>query len=147
TVGLIASTNIGDMSVTLLNAGDASNFAVGNWVCVCGLELQHGGFPPNFQFYEYRLITNISGTTVTLNAPLANQYLSTWPQNDTKDGPAAIWLMDSTWNSNVAIYGLTFIANPQFDAAGRTVALYDVVLPAVDNVAPSTNQTFFSFFS
>jgi len=147
TVALISTANIGDSSVTLLNPSDAANFAVGRWVCVCGLELQHGGFPPNFQFYEMRRITNIVGSVITLSAPLANQYLSTWPLNDTNDGPASIWLLDTTWDSNISIYGLRFDVNGELVLNGRTVQLYDVSVEDISAADISANQSFWSFYS
>ncbi len=142
--GLINTANIGDTSITLKNIGDAANFAIGNWVCVCGLEMQHGGFPPNFQFYEYRKITNIVGAQVFFSGPLTNQYLSTWPQNDINDGPAAIWLMDSTWDSTTTIYGMRFIDDGSFaiNFPGRSATINNVSIPSGSSFAPSSNQSF-----
>lgn len=146
--GLIQSTTPGDTSVTLITAGDASNYIVGDWVCVCGLELQHGGFPPNFQFYEFRMITAINGGLVSLSSALSNQYLSTWPTSDPKDGPAAIWPMVSAWNAIAAIYGINVVeTGGQINVNGRTVTLQDVTIPRVKNVAFSANQTISAFFT
>lgn len=148
TPSLINTTTIGDTSVTLKNAGDASKYSVGNWACVCGLELQHGGFPPNFQFHEFRLITSIVGSLITFAAqPLVNQYFSTWPQNDVNDGPAALWLMAPNWNSRTEIHGVTFLPGGEWIPGGKTVAFYDSVIPNDSGFAISGNQSFFSFYS
>ena len=75
----IQSVSAGATSVDLMTSADASKFSVGQWVLVCGLSLQTWGYPPNWQFFEYKQITNISGPVVTFSDGLAHSYKSTWP--------------------------------------------------------------------
>src|SRR6266511_2467905 len=78
----IQSVSAGATSVDLMTSADASKFSVGQWVLVCGLSLQTWGYPPNWQFFEYKQITNISGSVVTLADALDYSYKSTWPVVD-----------------------------------------------------------------
>src|SRR5262249_4287120 len=136
-------------SLTLVNAGDAAIFSIGDWIYITGIELQTCcGFPPNFQRFESRLITNISGSTITINAPLTNTYLTTWPsiQSDNSmnnNGPARIYKMQPNWNVSYTIYGGTVTAttppNDQDQLAGRNIAIYDTVFQTT-NTAPSVVQ-------
>lgn len=148
----IVSANAGDGSVTLVTAVDASIFSVGDWIAITGLELQTCcGFPPNFQFYEYRQITSITGTTtkvIALSAPLTNSYLSTWPsiQSDGSmgnNGPAKIFKMQPNWNQNTSLYGLTInvttFPSSQDQLHGRNVQVYDMTSKA-ENTSFSVNQ-------
>lgn len=138
----------GDATVTLVTASDALRFSVGDWICVDALELQTSGFPPNFAFFEYRLITAITGTTTkvfTLSSPLTKTYKSTWPLIDagsgsTTDlaGPATIHVMQPSWNANTTIYGLTVPASAGgVNSSGRDIVHYDVVFNGTGN-APTT---------
>lgn len=147
----INSANIGDTSVTLITPGDASKFSVGSWINVNGLELQYGGFPGNWQFNEYRLITAINGSTITLNAPLKNSYSSAWPLADIGNiggfddgGPASIYLMEPSWNVNLTALGFSVLAPSQLVVTGRSVAVYDSVIV---NYAPSASIYNWLFFS
>jgi hypothetical protein len=150
TVGLLQSAATNDTSVTLITAGDSSNYSVGQWICVCGLELQNGGYPPNFQFYDLRLITAINAGTgvISLNAPLSHVCLSTWPSNNVKDGPCAVWPLLASWNSIATVYGLTVLDNgQQMPITGRTTAFYDMVIPVSRNVAVTQTQSHFAAFT
>jgi hypothetical protein len=80
TAGRIETAAAGSNTITLVNSGDASKFSVGNWVLVCGLGLMRAdSYPLSFQYFEYRKITTESGNRLTLDAPLAYDYKSTWP--------------------------------------------------------------------
>jgi hypothetical protein len=140
----INSANVGDSSVVLITPGDAAKFSVGSWVNVNGLELQFGGFPGNWQYNEYRLITAINGSTITLNAPLTNSYSSAWPLADIgaiggfdDGGPASIYLMEPSWNVNLTALGFSvLLPNNQIIVTGRDVSVYDSV---IFNYAPSAS--------
>lgn len=79
---LIQSVSAGATSVTLLDAADVSKFTVGRWILICGLSLQESGYPPNWQWNEFRQITDVTGSVVSFSGALANDYLSTWPAPD-----------------------------------------------------------------
>lgn len=127
----IQTASAGDSSVVLVSGGDASKFSVGDWITVSGLAIQTGGVPPAWQFFDHRLITNISGSTITLNQSITNDYKSTWPQPDDAytGGPAGIYKFQPSWNTNLQVYGLTIRgAGTQACMTGRDIAIYDMVM-------------------
>ncbi|MBZ5616229.1 MAG: hypothetical protein LAO23_19650 [Acidobacteriia bacterium] len=149
-VALIQTANVGDTVVTLIDPSKAANYPVGRWVCACGLELQHGGYPPNFKNYQYRLITavNLGTGQITLHHPIEKQILSTWPLNDILDGPAALWLMDTHWDADLEMHGVHFDPGAgQVNFVLREIRLYDVVIARDDAPAPSSLQSFSMFFT
>ena len=148
-VAYIQSATAGSTTVQLATASDVSKFSVGRWVMLEADGLQDFGDPGNFQLFEYRLITSISGSAgsppviITLNSPLANTYLSTYPDTGVR-GPAALSLLEPNWNVNLTIYGLTFASfgfnGGQAIIQGRIVQLNDVVFAATaDNPAPTVS--------
>jgi hypothetical protein len=161
----ITTVSAGSTSLQLVTNSDGTKLAVGQWVAVTGIQLQNGGYPPNFQFHEYELITALSGCggsttcTVTVNRPLTNSYKSTWPvyapgSSSTIDygGPASIYIMGPSWNTNQQIYGLTYTNLPplcgqEVNIIGRNIAVYDMPFQVVagctgvSGPAPSTLET------
>src|SRR5262249_51835691 len=133
----IQTVSAGATNINLITAADASKFSVGQWILVGGLELQGGtggqpGYPPNFQFFEYKQIANISGSVVTLADPLDNSYKSTWPligNNSGVDegGPATIYALDPQFDTQQTILGLEVTADMNLGAvymsAGRSTIL------------------------
>lgn len=89
----IQTANKGATSVTITGAGntllgpaDASLFSVGQYILITGLGTQvPNSYPPNFQFFEYRKITAIVGSTLFFDDSLKNDYKSTWPYIDAFD--------------------------------------------------------------
>ena len=104
-----------------------------------GLELQGGAggipdYPPNFQFFEYKQISNISGSVVTLASPLVNSYESTWPVVDSDlggivnvGGPATIYALGPAFDAQQTILGLEVTADKfsgaVFMSAGQNLIL------------------------
>jgi hypothetical protein len=85
----------GATSVTLLNPADVSQFFVGQWILIAGLGLQTGdSYPPNFQYNEYRQITDIVGSTLSFTKGLRFSYKLTWPEIDA--GQVTIDIANST---------------------------------------------------
>jgi hypothetical protein len=154
----IQTVSAGATSVDLVTPADASKFSVGQWVLVSGLELQGGaggigGFPPNFQFFEYKQIVNISGSVVTFASPLANSYESTWPVVDSLQGgsfnvggPATIYALGPTFDAQQTILGLEVTANPNhnngavFMEAGLSLVLDGMKFDGL-GPAPSVGQS------
>lgn len=123
---LIAQANAGDSAVTLLIGADASKFTVGRWILISGLALQNFGYPPNWQYNEYRKISGISGSVVSLTEPLTFTYLTTWPAvNDLgfEGGPATIWALSSAFECNHLYFGLTCTADGVATAGGLNTTL------------------------
>jgi Tryptophan-rich Synechocystis species C-terminal domain len=153
----IQTVSAGATSVDLITPADASKFSVGQWVLVSGLELQGGsggqpGYPPNFQFFEYKQIVNISGSVVTFASPLANSYESTWPVVDSLQGgavnlggPATIYALGPAFGAQQTILGLEVTANANNNGAVFMDAGLSLVLDGMKfdglGPAPSVGQS------
>jgi hypothetical protein len=61
----------------------AAFLSVGQWILITGISMQAGGYPPNFQYNEFRKITSIVGNVVSWDEPLVYEYKQTWPLCDT----------------------------------------------------------------
>jgi hypothetical protein len=153
----IQTVSAGATSVDLITPADASKFSVGQWVLVSGLALQGGaggipGYPPNFQFFEYKQIVNISGSVVTFASPLANSYESTWPVvsdpggTANLGGPATIYALGPAFGAHQTILGLEVTANPSnfngavFMDAGLSLVLDGMKFDGL-GPAPSVGQS------
>jgi hypothetical protein len=90
TSGFLNSAKPGDTTVTLKSAADVGKFHVNGWVCIAGLSLMTYGYPPNIQYVEYHKVTAINGSTLTLDAPLRETYLDTWPLIASGSDPNAL---------------------------------------------------------
>ena len=77
TAAPIATVGAGSTTVT------ATGFtgAIGDEVLIYGFDQQNSGFPPNYRYFERHYVTGISGTTITLDAPLTYSYNAAWPYN------------------------------------------------------------------
>ena len=139
---LVQNFNPGDSAVTLVTPGDVSIFSVGDWVSANCISMQNGGDPPNFYRFNYRSITNISGSVLTLNSPLDIQCKTTFPANSNAGvtrGPASLFKMIDSWNTDVTVYGLTTNTTPEYQPIiqGRKIALYNVTFGNVNDAAPT----------
>lgn len=134
---LIQTARAGDTVLTLKTIGDASKFWPGLWMCIGGLSLQdpynqQSSWPPNLGFFEYVQIQSISGASITLTAPLRQNYLSTWPTFNpgpptgfAVTGPAAIYGMAFNWDSFISISGPHFGDFFEVGAEGRSMRIKD----------------------
>lgn len=148
---LLQTVSAGSGSITLINSGDASKFSIGKWIIISGLSLQRFGYPPNWQVFEYRKVTGVTGSVISLSSPLSYSYKSTWPQTDLGDasntplgGPASAYVLNDAWDQDLTIYGLKSVqtANGVFSAA-RAITLINFGTNAGgDGPAPSTSQTY-----
>lgn len=149
--GLIQNVIAGDTAVTLKTGSDAARFSVGDWVCVNGLGLQHGGFPPNQQYLEYRVITAINGSVISLSGSLRFDYKSNWPIADLlpTQGPAIISKMQPTWDINIQVFGATLVSSSfQNLFQGRTVISTDIQVRGQNTgIAPTTGDSLWFFNS
>lgn len=130
----IQSVSAGSSTVTFTAAsyaaGYVSRYAVGDPLLIAGLNPQDlynvpYGYPSNFHYFEHRLITSICNNTgacpgavvITLDRPLTNSYLDTWPLINSGDGleadaggPATIYKLGfpgAEWNSTLDYRNLT----------------------------------------
>ena len=130
-----ATVSAGSDSIALLDPSRTSIFSVGTWALITGLDLMGYGFPPDPQFFEYVQITAINPTTgqVTFAAPLKNSYESTWPNywsgtpglQPDQGGPATLYALDPSWDTEVEYDGLTINQAGQIYANGRSVTFKD----------------------
>lgn len=147
------------------SAGYISRFSVGQVIMFGGVDLQGlwntpYGFPPNFQYWEWRKITAIcnntgpcTGTaTITVDQPLTNSYLSTWPQYNEGNGfevdnggPATIYAINDTWDMTAEYRGLTISNDGQTYAGARNITYRDVVFTGAHAGIPTQNETWSAY--
>jgi hypothetical protein len=150
-----------ELTATSYAAGYISRVSVGDWIVVTGLAIQAQwlssyGYPPNFQYFDYRQVTSIcnntgscTGTaTITLDRPLAYSYLSTWPEyydggagSMDQGGPATAYVLHSSWGGTVEWRGATIDMNQSY-AIGRYVTFRDMMWLGCCGTVPSQNETF-----
>lgn len=142
---------------TMVDGSSAAGvFPAGTNVMVAGIELQNGGYPQNFQLFEYGVVTGVSGNTITLGAPLANTYKSTWPpfvfcpSGVDGAGPATIFKLLPSFDVNFSLYGLTNNRSDcgQVGVLGRNVMLYDVTINVGCAISgyPTASENWWGFF-
>lgn len=73
---LIEDATEGASSVTLVTAGEASNFSVGERCLVHGFWQQEGGFPPNLRYFQYVVITAIDNGVLSITPSLNYTFLA-----------------------------------------------------------------------
>lgn len=155
----IETAQAGAKQITLtpssLAAGHISRFPVGKWLMLGGLDTQGlwksaYGFPPNQTFFEWRQVTAVDTATgsITLDRPLSNTYLSTWPNYNQgsnfeadNGGPATIWAVHDTWNSTVEYRGLTINQDGQTYSPARHVTYRGVTFGGGLGGIPTQNET------
>lgn len=164
----IQSASPGATTVTLtsdsLSAGYVSRFTTGDWIMLGGLDVQGQwnfaiGFPPNQTYFEWRQITNVNAGTgvITLDRPITNEYLDTWPNYNSgtnfeadNGGAATIWRLGTTnapWNVSLEYRGLTInTSSGQIYANGRNVTYRNVAFTGAGKGAiPTQNETFSAY--
>jgi hypothetical protein len=131
------SVSAGANSVTLKDPSKSSLFQIGAWAMITGFDMMGYGYPTNPHFFEFVQITSVNSSTgvVTFAAPLKNTYLSTWPHyNDggqfepDHGGPATLYAMKPTWDTEVEWQGINLITQNEVDADGRSATFRDVTL-------------------
>lgn len=119
-----AQANQGSTSGTLATPSQASQFAVGQWVCVSSLEMQSAGFPPNWYYVDYVKITAINTSTgvISFSEGLMYTHKITYPDTTvppgasghaypgSNGGPATVFKLVPEWDSTVKIFGLSINA-------------------------------------
>lgn len=132
-------------------SGYICRFSVNGWLMVGGIDTQSlwnspYGYPPNPTYYEWRQITAIcintgpcAGTaTLTLDRPLTNTYLDTWPSYNTgttgggcceadPGGPATIWSIPSVWNSTAEFRNVTISQFQNTNTIRRNVTFRNMI--------------------
>lgn len=155
----IETASAGATRVTLtassLAAGYISRFPVGKWLMLGGLDTQGlwkapYGYPPNQTFFEWRRVAAVDALTgvITLDRPLGNTYLSTWPNYNQGNnfeadngGPATIWAVHDTWSASVEYRGLTINQDGQTYSPARHVTYRGVRFGGGHGGIPTQNET------
>jgi hypothetical protein len=75
---------VGAMDIRLVSAADAALFAPGMRVILWGMDIQFGGLPPNFRYFEWNQVASVNAATATLGLtyPLKNSYDNDWWDTD-----------------------------------------------------------------
>lgn len=154
----LATVSAGATTVKLLNPSLCRRFAPGGWAVVTGFDIQGTynspyGFPPNPHFFDYVRIASTSDCAssgqIKLRSPLTNTYLSTWPtytggssHEADQGGPATIYALDPSWDTEVDIRGVTLDQpKDQTVAMGRSVVFRDITMTGAHCLIPSQNGT------
>jgi len=155
----IQSVSAGATQVTLtaasFGAGYISRFSAGHWIMIGALDIQGlwnspFGYPPNNQYFEWRQIANVNTGTgaITLDRPLTNSYLSTWPNYNSGNafeadagGPATIYLVGDSWNSIGEYRGLTINQTGQTQGDQRTQIWRNATCNTGAGCIPSQNES------
>lgn len=103
----------------------ADDFFPGTWCLLGALDVQNPwhslqSWPPNLQFFEFVQIkeTNPGANTITLWSPLRQGYRTWYPQfwdggsNAPASGPAILYPMNSDWDQETVIEGITNSYDP-----------------------------------
>jgi hypothetical protein len=150
----LGTTSAGDSVAQLLTPSQSSLFTVGRYALITGFDLQGlwnapYGFPPNPHFFEYVKITGVNAVTgaVAFDAPLKNIYKSTWPNYNSGNqfeidagGPATLYALDPSWDTQVEYRGLTISEDQvQTYAVGRSVTYRDVTFTGPNCAIPTQN--------
>jgi hypothetical protein len=131
----IATVAAGSTTVTLLVAGDATKIKPNRWHVVIGSCIQLDGYPPNEYYIDYVKVTNVGGTTVTIDRPLKYGYDQTWwedPNNDQILGVARLVPFDTGGTGGyipadprifirVGFTNINFLGNPNFPGGPNAV--------------------------
>lgn len=150
----LATVAAGTSKVQLLTPKQASLFTVGSYALITGFDLQGiwqapYGYPSNPHWFEYVKVTSVdtNAGTVTFAAPLKNTYKSTWPNYNSGSqfevdagGPATLYALDPSWDTQVEYRGLT-ISQEKFQtyAVGRSVTYRDVKFTGSHCGVPTQN--------
>jgi hypothetical protein len=140
-----ATVSSGASQVTLLDTSLCSRFTTGRYAVMTGFATQAlysassaFGYPPNFAYYDYVVITSTTNCAstgvITFDRPLTNDYKSTWPNNAPgrvgeadQGGPATLYMLPFWWNSEAEYRGGSFDNRPnQTNGAGRSTVYRDV---------------------
>ena len=145
----LATVAAGASSVQLLMASQTSLFKVGNWALLSGFDMMGYGYPPNPAFFEYVQITGVNPATgnVTFAVPLKNGYKSTWPLywsgnafEADQGGPATLYALDPSWDTEVEYRGLTIShGDYQTYANGRSITYRDATFTGTGCGVPTQN--------
>ena len=149
------------------SAGYISRFSVGQWVEVDGLNMQtlflnNFGEPANLTYFERRQIVSICNNTgscvgtatITLDGPLTNSYLDTWPLqgSDTsgidQGGPATIASFGGTpnyWGGILEYRNLTIRGPDNITGPTHSLTLRNVTFPVGRGLSPSEMGMFAAY--
>jgi len=152
-VAYLDSASAGDTSVKCKTPSDATGlFTAGKWAMISGLDTMGTGSPPNPFLYEYVLPTNVNGTTgiITLQDPLQNSYLDTWPVftvgdavHDHHGGPATLYAMDDGWGTDATFEGILLdltATGGQTYSKGYKMTFRDIKLIDGNGLIPSGSK-------
>ena len=140
-----------ELTTESASAGHISRFAVGRYIMVTGWDIQGDfqaeyGFPPNFQWVEFRKVTDITGNVLTIDSPLIYFYDQNWIENHRGSafeadggGPATIFDIAAGWDADVEFNGGEYSGGGLINCCGRNFTMKggnsvgEPIFPSVNN--------------
>jgi hypothetical protein len=132
----VQTVSSGSSCVTMATSSQYGIFTVGNWAVMTAIDMMGYGYPPNPGIFEYVKITSINPSTgvICFQAPLVNDYLSTYPSytagsafNINEGGPATLYPLEAQWYAIAEYRGLTItLKNSDGSDAQAYANLYSV---------------------
>jgi hypothetical protein len=131
---LIGTTREGDHSVTCLTPAEAANFSPGEMVMVASYDIQFGGQPSNYMYFEYHAVQSVDHVSgvVALAGAVKYRHQSNFPYKDPNtwnakaDGRAHIEKIEegSLFNIHHVYNDISFVRNPVGSASAVTETVY-----------------------
>jgi hypothetical protein len=131
---LIATTREGDRSVTCLSPGEAANFSSGEMLMVASYDIQFGGQPANYMYFEYHEVESVDRLSgvVRLAGALKYRHQSNFPYKDPStwnkkaDGRAHLEKIEegSLFNIHHVYNDISFVRNHVNSALAVTETVY-----------------------
>lgn len=124
-----------ELTTESASAGHISRFAVGRYIMITGWDVQGEfrspyGFPPNFQWVEFRKVIDITGNFLTIDSPLIYFYDQNWIENHRGSafeadggGPATIFDLNSGWDADITFNEGTYNAGGLINCCGRNFTM------------------------
>ncbi len=143
-INLISATAVGDVSITLTTAANVSQYDVGQYIMVASLDVQGGGYPPNYLNFDFvKIVSKNAGTgQIVIDRPLQHAHLTTYPDHDDAYGPGSACVYDldysgTSWDVDHTFEGLQFVQGPggagYMSVGGRKVTFISCKFPGASS--------------
>jgi hypothetical protein len=145
----VASAAAGSSAVTLLKREQSALFSVGDHALMAGLDMMGYGIPINPYFFQFVKIAAIDPAkgVIRFAQPLIADYSASWPHYSSgslyapdQGGPATLYVLDPSWDTEIEYRGLTIDQPGQIYAAGRRIVFTDARFPDGCPI-PTQNET------
>jgi hypothetical protein len=144
------TVNAGSTALVCKVIANAALFTANTWAMISGIDMQASGGPVNPFYFEYVFITAVDtvGGIITIQSPLLNTYLDSWPVFNAgnpgtaadQGGPATLYVIDPGWNIDVTYESFGIQALGQTYGSGRSVKWQDIKVFDTFGITPSFSQ-------